>query len=133
MFNHFIVRLNSVQKTEFNEVCCTFRTVLVYRLGGTTLDVTVLAVSGGMYRVVATEHDTTLGGLKFDELLSQHLAAEFQRFLHISELSISNLSLKELAQFKTILCLNLTEQTFCSFFAGNGNKMSRAMPEQWLN
>ena len=40
----------------------------MYRLGGTTLDVTVLAVSGGMYRVVATEHDTTLGGIKFDEL-----------------------------------------------------------------
>lgn len=72
----------------------------MYRLGGTTLDVTVLAVSGGMYRVVATEHDTTLGGIKFDELLSQHLAAEFQRFLHISELFISNLSLKELARFK---------------------------------
>ncbi|XP_020606283.1 heat shock 70 kDa protein 14-B-like [Orbicella faveolata] len=57
----------------------TVRTVLVYRLGGTTLDVTVLAVNGGMYRVVSTEHDTTLGGIKFDELLSQHLAAEFQR------------------------------------------------------
>ena len=100
LFNHLTVRLNSFQNTEFNQVCYTLRTVLVYRLGGTTLDVTVLAVSGGMYRVVATEHDTTLGGIKFDELLSQHLAAEFQRFLHISELFISNLSLKELARFK---------------------------------
>lgn len=53
----------------------------MYRLGGATLDVTVLAVNGGMYRVVATEHDTTLGGVRFDELLAQHLAAEFQRFL----------------------------------------------------
>ena len=65
---------------------CTFRTVLVYRLGGTTLDVTIVAVNGGMYRIVATENDTTLGGVKFDELLAQHLAAEFQRFLCICEL-----------------------------------------------
>ncbi|KAJ7383631.1 Heat shock 70 kDa protein 14 [Desmophyllum pertusum] len=57
----------------------TVRTVLVYRLGGTTLDVTIVAVNGGMYRIVATENDTTLGGVKFDELLAQHLAAEFQR------------------------------------------------------
>lgn len=55
------------------------RTVLVYRLGGTSLDVTVIAVSGGMYRVVATENDSSLGGKKIDELLAQHLAAEFQK------------------------------------------------------
>ena len=53
----------------------------MYRLGGTTLDVTVLVVNGGMYRVAAAESDTTLGGRKFDELLAHHLAAEFQRFL----------------------------------------------------
>ena len=57
----------------------SFRTVLVYRFGGTSLDVTVIAVSGGMYRVVATESDASLGGIKLDELLAQHLAAEFQR------------------------------------------------------
>ena len=55
------------------------RTVVVYRLGGTSLDVTVLVVSGGMYRVVAAEHDTSIGGIKFDKLLAQHLAGEFQR------------------------------------------------------
>lgn len=53
--------------------------MLVYRLGGTSLDVTVIAVSGGMYRVIATENDASLGGIKFDELLAQHLAAEFQK------------------------------------------------------
>ncbi|PFX31560.1 Heat shock 70 kDa protein 14-B [Stylophora pistillata] len=60
------------QKTEI-------RSLVVYSLGGTTLDVTVLVVNGGMYRVAATESDTTLGGRKFDELLAHHLAAEFQR------------------------------------------------------
>ena len=56
------------------------RMIVVYRLGGTSLDVTVLAVSGGMYRVVATDNDTSIGGVKFDKLLAQHLAAEFQRY-----------------------------------------------------
>ena len=56
------------------------RMVVVYRLGGTSLDVTVLAISGGMYRVVATDNDKYIGGVKFDKLLAQHLAAEFQRY-----------------------------------------------------
>jgi len=86
--HNFTVRLNYFLYNELSQLCYTFRTVLVYRLGGTTLDVTVLAVNGGMYRVVAAEHDTTLGGIKFDELLSQHLAAEFQRSLCIYELFI---------------------------------------------
>ncbi|XP_044172882.1 heat shock 70 kDa protein 14-like [Acropora millepora] len=55
------------------------RTVLVYRLGGTSCDVTVIAVNGGMYRVVAVENDASLGGIKFDELLAQHLASEFKK------------------------------------------------------
>lgn len=75
--------------TELSQLCYTSRTVLVYRLGGTTLDVTVLAVNGGMYRVVATEHDTALGGIKFDELLSQHLAAEFQRYFDCTFVNFS--------------------------------------------
>ena len=57
--------------------------MLVYRLGGTSLDVTLLAVSGGMYRVVATENDLTLGGIKFDGLLAQHLASEFKRYIDL--------------------------------------------------
>ncbi|XP_068710647.1 heat shock 70 kDa protein 14-B-like [Montipora foliosa] len=55
------------------------RTVLVYRLGGTSFDVTVIAINGGMYRVVAVENDASLSGVKFDELLAQHLASEFKR------------------------------------------------------
>ena len=60
----------------------------MYRFGGTSLDVTVLAVSGGMYRVLATENDTTLGGIKFDELLARHLAAEFQKYIIVFTLFI---------------------------------------------
>ena len=53
--------------------------MLVYRLGGTSFDVTVIAINGGMYRVVAVENEASLSGVKFDELLAQHLASEFKR------------------------------------------------------
>lgn len=41
-------------------------TVVVYDLGGGTFDVSVLEVSGGVYRVRATRGDTFLGGEDFD-------------------------------------------------------------------
>lgn len=53
--------------------------VLVYKLGGTSLSVTVLQVSGGMYRVLSTHTDHSIGGESFTQALAQHLAAEFKR------------------------------------------------------
>lgn len=53
--------------------------VLVYKLGGTSLSVTALLVSGGMYRVLHTLTDHSIGGERFTEALAQHLASEFKR------------------------------------------------------
>uniref|UniRef100_A0A672H5N5 Heat shock 70 kDa protein 14 n=1 Tax=Salarias fasciatus TaxID=181472 RepID=A0A672H5N5_SALFA len=53
--------------------------VLVYKLGGTSLSVTVLQVSGGMYRVLSTHTDHSIGGESFTQALAQHLASEFKR------------------------------------------------------
>ncbi|CAN9508031.1 unnamed protein product [Ophioblennius macclurei] len=53
--------------------------VLVYKLGGTSLSVTVLLVSGGMYRVLNTHTDHSIGGESFTQALAQHLASEFKR------------------------------------------------------
>ncbi|KAK5876777.1 hypothetical protein CesoFtcFv8_026098 [Champsocephalus esox] len=53
--------------------------VLVYKLGGTSLSVTVLEVNGGMFRVLGTLTDHSIGGEKITEVLAQHLAAEFKR------------------------------------------------------
>nr|XP_020457112.1 heat shock 70 kDa protein 14 isoform X1 [Monopterus albus] len=53
--------------------------VLVYKLGGTSLSVTVLQVSGGMFRVLNTHTDHSIGGESFTQALAQHLAAEFRR------------------------------------------------------
>uniref|UniRef100_A0A8C6WM92 Heat shock protein 14 n=1 Tax=Neogobius melanostomus TaxID=47308 RepID=A0A8C6WM92_9GOBI len=57
--------------------------VLVYKLGGTSLSVTALQVSGGMYRVLHTLTDHSIGGERFTEALAQHLASE--TFKDVSE------------------------------------------------
>ena len=53
-------------------------TVLVYDLGGGTFDVTVMAVEGGAFDVLATHGDRNLGGFDFDNLLMRLLDDRFQ-------------------------------------------------------
>lgn len=53
--------------------------VLVYKLGGTSLSVTVLQVNGGVFRVLNTHTDHSTGGESFTQALAQHLNAEFKR------------------------------------------------------
>ena len=50
--------------------------VLVFDLGGGTLDVSVLEVGGGVIEVKATSGDAHLGGDDFDQALADHLAAQ---------------------------------------------------------
>ena len=51
---------------------------MVYRCGGTTLDVSIVDVRGGMYHVICSEH-RKLGGDKFTALIANFLADEFQQ------------------------------------------------------
>ncbi len=53
-------------------------TVLVYDLGGGTFDVTVMAVEGGEFDVLATHGDRNLGGFDFDNLLMRLLDDAFR-------------------------------------------------------
>lgn len=55
------------------------KTVVVCDLGGHSFDVTVLAVRSGMYTVLATAHNTKIGGASFDDNLIKHFSAEFQK------------------------------------------------------
>lgn len=57
--------------------------VLVYKLGGTSLSVTVLEVNSGMYKVLATQTDHRTGGESFTYELAQHLAAEFKKSVEV--------------------------------------------------
>ncbi|KAI9363863.1 heat shock protein 70 family [Zopfochytrium polystomum] len=51
------------------------RNILVFDLGGGTLDVSVLTLDQGLFQVRATHGDTHLGGEDFDNRLVDHLAA----------------------------------------------------------
>lgn len=53
--------------------------VLVYDLGGGTLDVTVLELSEGVLDVLASTGNTKLGGKDFDERLMAHVATACRR------------------------------------------------------
>ena len=51
--------------------------ILVFDLGGGTLDVSVLEVGDGIFEVLATSGDTFLGGDNFDQKLVEYLTEKF--------------------------------------------------------
>lgn len=53
-------------------------TILVFDLGGGTFDVSILEVGDGVFEVLATSGDTSLGGDDFDEKIVQWLVEEFK-------------------------------------------------------
>jgi len=54
-------------------------TVVVYDLGGGTFDVSILTLSQGVFEVMATNGDTSLGGEDFDTVLLKYLVSEFKK------------------------------------------------------
>jgi len=53
--------------------------IVVYDLGGGTFDVSILELSGGIFRVRSTSGDTFLGGEDFDHAIVNHLIDTFAR------------------------------------------------------
>jgi len=53
--------------------------VLVFDLGGGTLDVTIMEFGDGTFTVLSTSGDTNLGGTDMDELLLKELVKSFKR------------------------------------------------------
>eukprot|EP00746_Dinoflagellata_sp_MGD_P166743 gnl/MRDRNA2_/MRDRNA2_96845_c0_seq1.p1 gnl/MRDRNA2_/MRDRNA2_96845_c0~~gnl/MRDRNA2_/MRDRNA2_96845_c0_seq1.p1 ORF type:complete len:894 (-),score=187.85 gnl/MRDRNA2_/MRDRNA2_96845_c0_seq1:228-2561(-) len=53
--------------------------ILVYDLGGGSLDVSVLTIDNGVFEVVATDGEIHLGGSDFDSRLVQHFIKEFEK------------------------------------------------------
>ncbi|XP_072026644.1 heat shock 70 kDa protein 14-like [Amphiura filiformis] len=53
--------------------------VLVYKLGGSSLSVSILNVNNGIFRILATETDRTCGGDQLTSLLVESCAKDFKR------------------------------------------------------
>ena len=54
--------------------------VLVYRHGGSSLEVSVVNVISGMYSTLGFKTSTDATGYHFTELLIKYFAAEFKRY-----------------------------------------------------
>ncbi|MFX3633697.1 MAG: molecular chaperone DnaK [Candidatus Pristimantibacillus sp.] len=55
------------------------QTILVFDLGGGTFDVSILELGDGFFEVKATSGDNKLGGDDFDQVIIDHLVAEFKK------------------------------------------------------
>ncbi len=53
--------------------------IMVFDLGGGTLDVTIMEFGGGVFEVRSTSGDTQLGGTDMDNAILKYLADEFQK------------------------------------------------------
>jgi len=87
-------------------------TVIVYDLGGGTFDVSALTLSQGVFEVLATNGDTSLGGEDFDTCLLNHLVLCFKKETGI-DLSKDKLALQRLkeAAEKAKIEVSSTQQT----------------------
>merc|ERR1712087_171521 len=72
-------------------------TVAVYDLGGGTFDISILTLSQGVFEVMATNGDTSLGGEDFDTVLLNFLVSEFKKDQGI-DLSKDPLALQRLKE-----------------------------------
>lgn len=55
------------------------KTILVLDVGGTRTDGAVITNRGGIFTILATQHDYELGGFKLDEALMDFFAKEFEK------------------------------------------------------
>jgi heat shock 70kDa protein 1/2/6/8 len=66
--------------------------VIVYDLGAGTLDVVLMNISKGVFRILSVSGNTHLGGEDIDYLVMGRIMTEFQREHRIVELEVSKLS-----------------------------------------
>jgi molecular chaperone DnaK len=53
--------------------------IMVFDLGGGTLDVTIMEMAQGVFHVQSTSGDTQLGGTDMDNILLEHISGQFKR------------------------------------------------------
>jgi len=106
--------------------------VLVFDLGGGTFDVSLLNIFDGVFQVLATSGDTHLGGEDFDNIIVEHLVAEFKKQSGV-DISTDGYALRllkvEAEQCKRTLSSALNSQILISNLSGGHSfnyKLSRA-------
>ena len=74
--------------------------IMVFDLGGGTLDVTIMDFGEGVFEVISTSGDTQLGGTDMDEVLVNYVSEEFKREsgLNLTKDKMAAIRLKEAAE-----------------------------------
>ena len=72
------------------------KTVLVYDLGGGTLDVSLLKIENGIFEVIDIKGNTRIGGSNFDNRLIEYCIKKFEKKHNIKISELSCLSLQQL-------------------------------------
>ncbi|MFZ2960028.1 MAG: molecular chaperone DnaK [Candidatus Ozemobacteraceae bacterium] len=86
--------------------------ILVFDLGGGTLDVTILEMGGGVFEVLSTHGDTQLGGTDMDKAIFEYIVADFKNRegIDLSRDSMAMMRLREAAE-KAKIELSTTSTT----------------------
>ncbi|RCK77978.1 MAG: Chaperone protein DnaK [Candidatus Ozemobacter sibiricus] len=86
--------------------------ILVFDLGGGTLDVTILEMGNGVFEVLSTNGDTQLGGTDMDKALLDHVIADFKarEGIDLSKDSMAMMRLREAVE-KAKIELSTTPST----------------------
>ncbi len=100
------------------------QSLMVFDLGGGTLDVTILNIADGVYEVVATSGDTNLGGDDWDKAISDYLVAQIKQQSGV-DLSDNKMALQRLKdeseKAKITLSSSLEASINLPFIAFNQN------------
>ncbi len=99
--------------------------ILVFDLGGGTLDVTIMDFGQGVFEVVSTSGDTELGGTDMDEALVKYIVEEFKKEnnIDLNEDKTAMQRLKEAAEKAKIeLSSTLETEINLPFIISNKNE-----------
>ena len=85
--------------------------IIVFDLGGGTLDVTVMEFGGGVFEVKSTSGDTQLGGTDMDKILTDYIVHEFKKIegVDLSKDSMAMQRVREAAEKAKIELSTVTE------------------------
>jgi len=85
--------------------------IMVFDLGGGTLDVTIMEFGGGVFEVLSTSGDTKLGGTDMDNALIDHIVSEFRKEtgVDVSKDAMATQRVREAAEKAKIELSNVME------------------------
>jgi molecular chaperone DnaK len=118
--------------------------IMVFDLGGGTLDVTIMEMGGGVFEVMSTSGDTQLGGTDMDKIVIDYVVDVFKKSsgIDISKDNTAMVRVREAAEKAKIELSSVTETEinlpFISYDQSTGPKnleikLTRAKLEELIN